>query len=519
MAEITPVTRKRSTVSIQKPNWDKCLCHVKENVQDKLTSFTDKSWEKFESCSNRRKDAIWMIMKDYWKEGPKGGYHRQCYQEYTDINKVIKAEQKQHNAREDGDEESFGQCDGIEPPPKRVCRSQLQKFDIGKCAICQKDKVQSSNSKGARTREPLTLNISEFGSATLIKAAQIRNDSRMLLHTDGRDTIAMEIKYHRSCYKNYVHPKQLAKLEEQNCQEEDGRTEGYNKAFGKIKEFVEKEVLTAAKAIPMSVIIDKYTSFLTEEDIGVMTYRSSKLKNRLLRCFGERLSFHRPLNRNQSEIVYGSHVKTGEVVETVFMSATSVDGEQMADNDSEGDSSNAQEDESRQVYHTAKMIQRLVANMKPTMPWPPSSEDLECESAIVPDLFYNMMAWILSSQSEYSVTRVSNLSPEVHRLVLSLSQDLIHSVSRGRIKTPKHVVLPMTVKSLTGSVELITILNRFGHGLSYSQVEEVETALAETQIAKQQNGVFLPSVCYPNVPGVFCWDNNDLQEETLSGKL
>ena len=341
----------------------------------------------------------------------------------------------------------------------------------------------------------------------------------MLLHTDGRDTITMEIKYHRSCYKNYVHPKQLAKLEEQNCQEEDGRTEGYNKAFGKIKEFVEKEVLTAAKAIPMSVIIDKYTSFLAEEDIGVMTYRSSKLKNRLLRCFGERLSFHRPLNRNQSEIVYGSHVKTGEVVETVFMSATSVDGEQMADNDSEGDSSNAQEDESRQVYHKAKMIQRLVANMKPTMPWPPSSEDLECESAIVPDLLYNMMAWILSSQSEYSVTRVSNLSPEVHRLVLSLSQDLIHSVSRGRIKTPKHVVLPMTVKSLTGSVELITILNRFGHGLSYSQVEEVETALAETQIAKQQNGVFLPSVCYPNVPGVFCWDNNDLQEETLSGKL
>ena len=76
----------------------------------------------------------------------------------------------------------------------------------------------------------------------------------------------------------------------------------------------------------------------------------------------------------------------------------------------------------------------------------------------------------------------------------------------------------MTVKSLTGNVELITILNRFGHGLSYSQIEEVETALAEMQIAKRQNGVFVPSVCYSDVAGVFCWDN-DLQEETLSGKL
>ena len=148
-----------------------------------------------------------------------------------------------------------------------------------------------------------------------------------------------------------------------------------------------------------------------------------------------------------------------------------------------------------------------------------SSEDLESESAIVANLPYNMMAWILSTRSEYSVERVSNISPDVNCLALSLSQDLIHSESCGRIKTPKHIVLPMTVKSLTWNVELITILNRFGHGLSYSQVEEVDTALAEMQIAKQQNGVLVPSVCYPNVPAVFYWDNDDLQEETLSGKV
>ena len=50
MAEITPVscTRKRSmSSSIQKPNWNRCLCHVKENVQGQLTAFTSKSWEKF----------------------------------------------------------------------------------------------------------------------------------------------------------------------------------------------------------------------------------------------------------------------------------------------------------------------------------------------------------------------------------------------------------------------------------------------------------------------------------------
>ena len=83
-----------------------------------------------------------------------------------------------------------------------------------------------------------------------------------------------------------------------------------------------------------------------------MTYRSAKLKNRHARSFKERLSFHRPLNQNQSEMVYGSHVTTGEVVETVFMSTTSVDEEQMANSDSVADLTNTQEEVSRQVYST-----------------------------------------------------------------------------------------------------------------------------------------------------------------------
>ena len=75
----------------------------------------------------------------------------------------------------------------------------------------------------------------------------------------------------------------------------------------------------------------------------------------------------------------------------------------------------------------------------------------------------------------------------------------------------------MTVKSLTGNAEMVTLLKRFGHGLSYSQIEELETAIAEQQITNLHNGVLLLTVCSPSVSAVFCWDNNDLQMETLSG--
>ena len=148
--------------------------------------------------------------------------------------------------------------------------------------------------------------------------------------------------------------------------------------------------------------------------------------------------------------------------------------------------------------------------MRPVLLWPPKADELKSEAVLVPDMLYNMLAWILTSDTGFSMERVTNVPNHVHRWILSLGQDLIHCVSRGRNKTPKHVLLPMTVKSLTGNAELVTLLNRFGHGLSYSQIEELETAIAEQQLKNVRDGVLLPSVCSPSVSAIFCWDNNDL---------
>ena len=130
--------------------------------------------------------------------------------------------------------------------------------------------------------------------------------------------------------------------------------------------------------------------------------------------------------------------------------------------------------------------------IKPSIPWPPSPEELSAFQ--IPALVYNFIAWILSPKAEFCEERFTEVSPDVQRLIYSLAQDLVYCVSHGRVKTPKHVLLPMTVKSLTGKAELVTLLNRFGHGMSYSQVEELETALAEQQADKQKDGVVLPDI-------------------------
>ena len=71
-------------------------------------------------------------------------------------------------------------------------------------------------------------------SASLLMATEIRNDRRLLLQLQGKDTIAIGINYHNSCCIQYVRPGALAKLEEKNCEDEDLASENYNSVFSRI---------------------------------------------------------------------------------------------------------------------------------------------------------------------------------------------------------------------------------------------------------------------------------------------
>ena len=51
--------------------------------------------------------------------------------------------------------------------------------------------------------------------------------------------------------------------------------------------------------------------------------------------------------------------------------------------------------------------------------------------------------------------------------------------------TPKHVMLTLAVKNLTGSTEVVPILNRFGHVMSRGQLQVIENNLAENQLHKE----------------------------------
>ncbi|KAG1693158.1 Complement component receptor 1-like protein [Nymphon striatum] len=108
----------------------------------------------------------------------------------------------------------------------------------------------------------------------------------------------------------------------------------------------------------------------------------------------------------------------------------------------------------------------------------------------------------------------SQYSKSVRRRTDSLSQDVLFSVKNGNLKPKKHILMGMSLKSLTGSKKIITLMNRMGHSLNYHAIEEIETDIA---YAILDRGLNCPAGSIPGVPCGLAFDNYDELTNSLSG--
>ncbi|KAJ8021222.1 hypothetical protein HOLleu_38358 [Holothuria leucospilota] len=120
-----------------------------------------------------------------------------------------------------------------------------------------------------------------------------------------------------------------------------------------------------------------------------------------------------------------------------------------------------------------------------------------------------------TDSSENQNTR-NDVKEETSKKIASIGQDILNLSFKGRKCIPKHTSLAMAVRHLTGSAQLIGILNGLGHCVSNFSVLEHDTALAELQLERGEQ--YLPPIIKRNVHSILVWDNNDFREETLSGK-
>ena len=153
------------------------------------------------------------------------------------------------------------------------------------------------------------------------------------------------------------------------------------------------------------------------------------------------------------------------------------------------------------------------------MSWSPTDEELKAENAIkyIPPLLNSFLKTRFHGQA--------NVKEESHRIsqrINSIAQDIVYCVSKGRSRTPKSVLFPCVVKSLCNKLEVIKIINPFGHGINYNLIREIETEHALMVINQQvDKRVVIPDEenlkLEDNKIALMVADNIDNLESTITG--
>ena len=119
-------------------------------------------------------------------------------------------------------------------------------------------------------------------------------------------------------------------------------------------------------------------------------------------------------------------------------------------------------DRKRVLYQNAMIVKADINETSGIAIQPLQTADLSLEAskASVPESLYWLLRLIVSSKDNESVFETPECpSASDERRILMSGQDIVHSASHGKLKTPKH----MAVRHLTGSKQVIKILNNMGY--------------------------------------------------------
>ena len=112
------------------------------------------------------------------------------------------------------------------------------------------------------------------------------------------DGIAREVMYHHSCYKIYTHANTLSRMMDSQILLEDERccSSAYDSAFVRLVTEVQSTILDKTGEGTIGRVPDlcsRFVALLQEEGVSVVDYRTSKLRRRLQKHFGDKLLFFR----------------------------------------------------------------------------------------------------------------------------------------------------------------------------------------------------------------------------------
>ena len=348
------------------------------------------------------------------------------------------------------------------------------------------------------------------------QAAELKNDESVLVHIRGKDCVAIEVRYHRKCYYKYT--KSVLNLKKPKMSLE---ASAYDKAFDAIcTSEIDKRILDGKEVLLLSHILKKFKEAVTEVDVDIdseVPYQASRLKKRIESRYPQSIVFHPSKSRNIGTLVYSADLVPGEIADDI-MEVDQIHSDDNDDDDCYDEiGGNIEHMEACQVFNVAMKMRGILRDTKGVGDWPPDASDLSLVNALqsIPHQLFNFIAWIVGFSDEPDLKHKVSLPHDQCCKVASICQDLIYAEAKGRKQTHKSLALGMTVRQLTGSRKLIDILHGLGHTVSSDTVCTHDSALATLQTS---DSVIIPRNVNVGVFSTIVWDNNDFNEETVTGK-
>lgn len=493
------------------------------------------------SCVSTCCDSSWACMQCMINNGY--GYHRKCYQKFTNVTKIAarkKAFEKEQ-ARAQVNQQSEDTEDVPSRRPKRQCTTVTSNLEYGslstlpnenqrkgffpsKCIVCSGEKYVKLAHSRKRVREKLVQCQTFEAAENLRLAASKKGHQEMLISISNVDLIAKEAKYHHNCYLDYVRCLRTKPEPEEPVSGDKDRFDEFCSTV------IVPRIINGSEVLRMNTLTRLFID-INKGDNQEFTYTNGKLKPRLQRRFAQ-LVFVKP-QRRSCELVLCEFENAPRIIFDAKESSTETETETDADSDGEtiitGDVAGSEnvptsdleveyeQEDIRTLYLAASFLKSTMEDTPSGIKnWPPSSNDLSDEtiSKTVPSALFNFLAWCTGESDEVSVNDCVTTSSEAKAKLYSLAQDIVYLASKGKKQTPKHYTLGMTIRHLSGSSKMIGLLNGLGHASSHTTVLELDTALAEKQIAQ---GDGIPEGIEEGKFSTLVWDNNDFGEETKSG--
>ncbi|KAL9979291.1 hypothetical protein ACROYT_G016935 [Oculina patagonica] len=418
-------------------------------------------------------------------------WHRGCYSSFTNQEHIRRLQKRTPDYTE-----------GQSNTSSVSRRSSVSSVDWTKCMFCQTDSLGLNQ---VQTKET---------SQKIISKAVF--DEVMSCRLAGEnDLIAAEGKYHLKCYSKF-----LRSVEKNpGCKQGEGNDDLKQACFEEVMSFLEKGISQGNIYSLKSVWRYFCCKLQSSCNVDPGIYRSNKLKEKIQISLGDKVSFIQPLNPAEPLLILSSNLGEG-ALHSILQNSR--------DNEVEDELNNLSPDAAEDVDLDTELLSwlfRVAVKVHHDIKATPGHNyvggiDMKNAEKVVPESLYMLIRLLCAGDVTDDGT--DEMDVAIKTKILSICQDIIYLVSKGRKLTPKHVGLALTVHQATRSRELVELLHSAGHTVSYDTVLRIDNGIANDVLERYHDNdkVFVPrnfidctERCYTR----YAVDNIDINEETLSG--